>query len=263
MSFEQSNYNNNYSNYNKDYCPTVYGAVFSNKNSEIDKTSLSFSMWQKTIKITIAPLIETIDGDVKVDYKGSIGAFLSPTKAYIFSNILKSFKEDPKKYNNYGVASGQALITICTPDMFGKTSEGPIINIKKITSEGGVEQSYSYEIKTDYNAVHGFNEKSGQFNQDFESYKTTELDLMIIQLDEYVKAMTNAYAFANTVATFPYFDKLALKLGVDLIPKSKSFSTATSYFNSNNQNNMTTNGGGTTGTIPHASLANMIGDHSN
>ena len=83
MSFEQSNY----SNYNKDYCPTVYGAVFSNKNSEIDKTSLSFSMWQKTIKITIAPLIETIDGDVKVDYKGSIGAFLSPTKAYIFSNM--------------------------------------------------------------------------------------------------------------------------------------------------------------------------------
>ena len=147
--------------------------------------------------------------------------------------------------------------------MFGKTSEGPIINIKKITSEGGVEQSYSYEIKTDYNAVHGFNEKSGQFNQDFESYKSTELDLMIIQLDEYVKAMTNAYAFANTVATFPYFDKLALKLGVDLIPKSKSFSTATSYFNSNNQNNMTTNGGGTTGTIPHASLANMIGDHNN
>ena len=75
--------------------------------------------------------------------------------------------------------------------------------------------------------------------------------------------MTNAYAFGNTVATFPYFDKLALKLGVDLIPKSKSFSTATSYFNSNNQNNMTTNGGGTTGTIPHASLANMIGDHNN
>lgn len=258
MSFEQPTIN--YGGYaNKDYCPTLYGASFSNKDSEIDKTNLSFSMWQKTIKINIAPLIETVDGDIKIDYKSSAGAFLSPTKAYIFSNILKGFRDDPEKFNNHGVASGQALITICTPEVFGKKTTSPIINIKKITSEGGVEQSYSYEIKTDYNAVLGFNEKTGQFKQDFDSYKNTELDMMIIQLDEYVKAMTNTQAFANVVATFPYFDKIALKLGVDLMPKPKSFSTATSYFNSNNQNNMTMQSAqNTQQQIPHTSLSQML-----
>lgn len=257
MSFEQPTIN--YGGYaNKDYCPTLYATSFSNKDSEVDKTNLSFSMWQKTIKINIAPLIETVDGDIRIDYKSSIGAFLSPTKAYIFSNILKGFRDDPEKYNNYGVASGQALITICTPEVFGKKSTSPIINIKKMASEGGVEQSYAYEVKNDYNAVHGFNEKTGQFKQDFDSYKNTELDLMIIQLDEYVKAMTNAQAFANVVATFPYFDKIALKLGVDLMPKPKSFSTATSYFNSNNPNNITMQSANTQQQIPHASLSQML-----
>lgn len=228
------------------FSPTEYGFGFSNSESKIDKTNLSFSMWKTTLQIRISPLVETGNSEFKIDRKNSVTAFLVPAKVHMFSDILKKFKEDPKKYDNYGVASGKALISVMNAKSFGDKEDKAVINIRTIGESGTVESSYSYEVRTNvYNAVTGFDEKNGSFKQDFDMYRDVELDMIITQLDEYVKAMTNTIAFTVANSTYKYFDKLATKIGVDLNSYGNySRSTNQSYFNpANSDGHMFNNGG--------------------
>lgn len=219
---------------NGGYSPSVYGYSFSNSESTIDKTNLSFGMWKTTLQIRIAPLVES-GTEFHIDRKNSVAIFLIPAKAKMFADILRKYKEDPEKMNNYGVASGKSLITVMSPKAFKKDSNGCIINIRNITPEGVVEASYSYETKSTYNTVSGYDDKNGSFSQDFKTYETLEIDLIITQLEEYVKAMTNTYAFANVMQMYPYADKIASKLGVDLTNGYGGNNyRAQSYFNSSN-----------------------------
>ena len=94
------------------FSPTVYGYSFSNSESVVDKSNIQFSMWKTTIKISISPLIDTGTNEWRVDRKNAISAYLIPAKAMMFANILKRYKEDPEKYNNWGVASGSAYISV-------------------------------------------------------------------------------------------------------------------------------------------------------
>lgn len=246
MAFESANYQG--TSRQNDFCPTVYGASLSNSDSSIDKTNLNFSMWQKTLKITISPLVEGIGNESRIDFKNGLSIYLSPTKALMFADILKKYRKDPKTFSNHGVPSGQGLITIAHPSLYNKGDNcGPIINIKKIAQEGNVEQSYSYELKQSYNSVVGFNDSTGKFKQDYESYVNIELDMIIVQIEEYVKAMTNATAFSNLVAVFPYLDKIASKLGTDLTERRK-FSGG-SYLTSSNSSGVISG---------HASLESMM-----
>lgn len=216
------------------FSPTVYGFGFSNSDSVIDKTNLNFSMWKTTLRITISPLVES-GTEWHIDRKNSVSIFLIPQKAKMFSDILRKYKENPDKINNFGVASGKSLITIMNPKAFNKDAKGAVINIKNVNAETGtVDASYSYETKTSYNLVSGYDEKNGSFKQDYESCKNIELDMIIAQLDEYVKAMTNATAFAVTNTLYPYVDKMAVKLGVDLTNGYNSYNRNQSYFAQNN-----------------------------
>lgn len=217
------------------YSPSEYGFSFSNSESTIDKTNIQFSMWKTTLQIKISPLVET-NGEFKIDRRNSVSAFLIPAKAHMFSDILKKFKEDPEKFNNYGVASGKALISVMNAKSYGKDKEnGALINIRTITQEGTVESSYSYEIrKNNYNCVIGFDEKKSSFKQDFDSYNNVELDLIIKQLDAYVDAMTNAIAFTVNNSLYKYFDKISSKLGVDLVGNGYRSGGNQSYFSPNN-----------------------------
>lgn len=218
------------------FSPSVYGFGFSNSESTIDKTNISFTMWKTTLKISIAPLVES-GNEFHIDRKNSVSIFLTPAKAKMFADILRKYKLDPEKYNNFGVASGKSLITVMSPKSFNKPDGGAVINIKNVNSEAGtVEASYSYEIKTkSYNLVSGYDEKNGSFQQDFKEYREIELDLMIIQLDEYVKAMTNTVAFATIHNVYPYLDKMASKMGVDLSGGYGSSNYRNqSYFTQNN-----------------------------
>lgn len=218
------------------YSPTEYGYSFSNPDSTIDKTNLSFSMWKTTLQVRISPLVETGNNEYRTDRKNTITAFLIPTKAVIFADILKKFKEDPDKYNNYGVASGKSLLSVINPKSLGKDEDGCIINIRTITSEGTVENSYSYETKHTFNSVMGFNDKDGSFKQDFKTYANIEIDMIIKQLEEYAKAMTNTVAFSVTNSQFKYFDRIATKLGVDLVGNNNYTTRNRSYFDNSNQN---------------------------
>ena len=219
------------------FSPTVYGYAFSNSESLIDKSHIQFSMWKTTIKVGISPLIDTGTNEWRVDRKNSIAAYLIPAKAFMFADILKKYKTDPEKYNNWGVASGSAYISVINPRSIKPEADGfAIINIRRISAEGVVEASYSYEVKSgnSYNAVIGFDEKKGTFKQDFETYAGVELDLIITQLAEYAKAMSNTIAFTVTHNQYDYLDKIAQKVGADFSGGYQTQYRNQSYFNNNN-----------------------------
>jgi hypothetical protein len=198
--------------------PTVYGYAFFNKEASIDKTMMSFSMWKTSLKVGIYPLIETDDDQVKYDRKNGVAAFLIPQKAFMLAMIMREFKKDPVGNDNRGIASGQSLISICSGTFFGKPDAGPALVIRKISKEGQVEASYAYEFRQNfYTSIDGFDEKNGKFDQSFESFNNIEIDTAILQLEEYYKAMSNATAFTVAEALYPNLEKIANKLGVDLL----------------------------------------------
>lgn len=219
------------------YSPTVYGMNFVNKYSSLDKTMLSFSMWKTTIKITLYPVIESADGyasddQIKFDRKNGLSIYLTPRKSYIFAELLKMYKADPTNVSGKGVPSGQCLITIEDPSKVN--TKHPCIVIRKINAETGiVEQSYAYEVSDEYSSIiDTYDPATGQFTKDFDMFKYHELDMIILQLEEYAKAMTNAQAFAVTESLYPHLEKIASKLGVELASPYGNAGTYrnTSYF---------------------------------
>lgn len=226
------------------FSPSVYSGIsLFNPLSKIDKTMLTFSMWKTTLKISIVPAIETeaMDNTPKYDYKNSISIYLTPIKAHLFAKILMAFKENPTKYTNYGISTPQSIITVDTPKTFGKDYPGTIISIRKVGETGTVEASYSYECSSEnFSAVVGFNAKNPkEFTQDSEIFKNEEIDAIINQLEMYYKAMTNAQSFATLNVLYPYLDKLASKMGVDLSNSNKRpsgggfFTNQNTYMNAN------------------------------
>ena len=76
-------------------------------------------------------------------------------------------------------------------------------------------------------------------------FKYLDLDMIITQLDSYYQAMSNSYAFSTIDNMYPYLDKIASKLGVDLNSNFNGGSFNKSYFNrqDNDQQLQQDNGG--------------------
>ena len=241
--------------------PTLYGYSLFNKESTIDKTMMSFSMWKTTIKMAIYPLIESDDDQIKYDRKNGIAIYLTPQKAMMFAQILKEFRDkwqtdDLKKVDNSGIVSGQSLVAVCSPQFFNKDSKttGPSIVVRRVTDDGHVEASYAYECKVNfYNAIKDYDEKTGKYKQDFAQFNNVELDTIIMQLESYFSAMTNTVAFTVAESLYPTLDKIASKLGVDLNSNYNGGQyKSNSYFGGNNQNKQQSNlgtAGYTTGSL--------------
>jgi len=216
------------------WSPTVYGFSLFNPTSKIDKTSISFSMWKTTMKVSITPAIESPGEELpKYDFKNAVSIFLTPLKAYRFAQILKNFKKDPNKYNTFGIPTPLSIITVEKAEAFNQPDGGPVISIRRVDDNGNVELAYSYECNKDALAsIVGFNPASPKnFTQDTELSQDSEIDCIITQLEQYYYAMTNTQAFAVLNQMFPYLDKIATKMGVDLSGYNKR--STSGFFNNN------------------------------
>ena len=201
------------------WSPTVSGIALYNPTSKIDKTSISFSMWKSTIRVSILPAIESgTDEAPRYDFKNGVHIWLTPPKAKQFAQILRGFKDDPDTYDKFGVPTSQAIITVDKPDNFGHPGRGPIISIRRVNEQGAIELSYSYECSIDgTSAIVGFNPANPKaFKQDTEHFQNVEIDAIITQLEQYYLAMTNSVAFSVLNQLYPYLDRMAAKLAVDL-----------------------------------------------
>lgn len=222
-------------NTSEPWSPSVYGFSLYNPSSKIDKTSIGFSMWKTTMKISITPAIESAGDELpKYDFKNAVNIFLTPLKAYRFAQILKNFKINPDKYNTFGIPTPLSIITVEKAESFGHPDGGPVISIRRVDENGNVELAYSYECNKDALAsIVGFNPSSPKsFTQDTELSQDSEIDCIITQLEQYYYAMTNAQSFAVLNQMFPYLDKIATKIGVDLSGYNKR---STSGFFNNTQ----------------------------
>lgn len=184
------------------YTVNVNGIALFNNSEDSYKSGLGFSMWNGLLKIYIIPYD---DGEGKFNMSmlnNHACIFLNQTKAYLFSNILKKFKEDKERYNGYGINAGKSIITINNGTTFNKSINEYAIRIVKFNEEQLVDNEGAYQFRTDfYNYINNVvTEKNTiNFNKvNSPELKDTELDIVINQLDEFVKATTNAYAYATS-----------------------------------------------------------------
>ena len=232
-------YNNNEK---KNYSPSVTsGYRFSNPESNVDQTCLTFSFWNKLLKISIAPKKKTEGDVVAFDYDNAGTVYLTHTKALIMhKEVMKFIKEfaEGTSVSNAGVSTGsQGLLYICDGKEFG--SENPCLVIRKINEQGQSESCYAYEFRGNvHNSVINYNPKDAKFETN--DYKLLELEQFAILLKEYYESMTMAVAYSiqesNKYDQSRLNTKLKVigeKLGVDFKQQKSSGSRTvnTSYFN--------------------------------
>lgn len=137
------NYNNNATRNNND--PTYYSKLrFVNGNTQ---TGLSFSYWKGILKLSIYDMKDT--GSNKRDELASI--YLSPMKAYIFSEYVKNLIDNPETFDVCGVDTGASEtrgLIVCGAEM-GK----PYILIGKVTPDGTFEGNQRFFFQE--NSVYG------------------------------------------------------------------------------------------------------------
>lgn len=204
MSLSKVNNNSGqFSNTNRNkYAVNVNGIALFNRNSDDYKSGLSFSMWNGFLKIAIIPYdIEEERFDTSV-LGNHACIFLNQAKAFLFSNLLKKFKEDREKYSGYGVRAGKSVITINNGTTFNKSINDTAIRIVKFNEESLIDSEGAYQFKMDnYKYINNVVTKNNTIEFDSPDdldLKNIELDLIVNQLDEFVKATTNAYAYSTS-----------------------------------------------------------------
>lgn len=259
-------YNNNEK---KNYSPSVTsGYRFSNAESTIDKTSLSFAFWNKLLKISIAPKKETTDDTISFDYENAGSVYLSHTKAIMFYKEIVRFMEEYKSGiapKNAGVPSGnEGLIYICNGEEFN--AEGPCLVIRKIDESGHCTSTYVYEFRRNtHYSILNYTEKTAKFESRF--YDELEIEQLANLLKSYYESMTMAIAYsiqeAGKYDNSRMNTKLKIigeKLGVDFTKQNnseKSRFTSTSYFSNAKPANDTSSYSGMSSSYESGSLDDL------
>ena len=230
-------YNNNQK---KDTSPSVYSYYrMSNPTSSVDQTNLTFTYWKGLLKISIAPRKQTTDDTIAFDYDAAISIHLSYTKASILANEIREFLSGTdKNIFNRGVSTPKGCIYICDGSEF--KSKNPCLVIKLVAEDGSILSSIAYEFNTNYHfSIRNFDEVTKNFDKEFNSYNTQEINELLAVLDTYVQSVTNATAYSVVDSLHYTHDRLsnnisaiAEKLGVETGKKSaNSYSSKSSFFN--------------------------------
>lgn len=235
-------YNNNEK---KNYSPSVTSAYrYSNPDSTIDKTQLSFSFWNKLLKISIAPKKETENDEVSFDHENAGSVYLSHTKAFILYKEICKFLEGYSKGtnpDNVGVSSGKdGLIYLSSGKEFN--AAGPCLVIRKIDEKGHPTATFVYEFRRGiHSSIINYKEKTASFESNF--YDSIEIEQMANLLKSYYESMTMAIAYSiqetNKYDNSRINTKLKVigeKLGIDYNSKqntgNSNRSVNSSYFSS-------------------------------
>lgn len=231
------------------YQPQVYsGYGFSNSESNVDKTKLSCSFWNKMLKLSIVPLKGVNSAGIpEWDEDNAVSMYLTHVKARILHDEIDLFMNNRDSYNNLGVPSGSGLVSISSGKELGTSN--PCLIIRKLNAEtGAIDSSYAYEFKQDYHySVRNFDESTSDFDKIY--HNDTELEQLKTLLKSYYEAMTGAMAYSiidnmkyDTSRLNTKINSIAEKLGIEYgqggsYNKQKS---STSIFNNKEGRNFTT-----------------------
>ena len=227
-------------NKRNDFHPTVYGYQFSNPEAKVDKTALTFNWWNKMLKLSIAPKLNNGGDYSQYDHKNAISIYLSVQSAKALQIVTEDFVAWLKENAGQGKEYNRAIqvkngIVLLSNGGFIHQPDTPCVVIAKINESGKVESSYAYEFKIDYQfSIEGYNPEDGSYRSDTSLFTNMEPELMVLAIDQYVKAVTGMVAGSVVNELQPMRDaqrKIADKLGVSLGNFSGGQSTRTSYFN--------------------------------
>lgn len=194
MTFE--NYGNQ--NQKSDYHPRTYSPYrFNNAESKVDQTCIAFSFWNHTLCMRIAPKKQTNNPNIiQFDMDAAISIYLSHSKARMFHTIIKNFRQDPEKYNGYGIPAGKGLVTISNGKEYG--TENPCIVARTVDENTGVcTGEYVYELKNNtgyYYGISDYDPKNGNYNKVVDNFNNMELDMIECIFEQYYTAATMAVA---------------------------------------------------------------------
>lgn len=198
MALGQSVFNRNSSNSGKKTI-NVYSNYRMTNSKDVGQyggSSMSFSFWQGTLKLSVAPLKVVSGQDYPMpDREHEVSAYLKHTKANILAKEIRKFMAG--EIQSTGITTGaQTFITISDGSEFGLTQ--PVICIRKLNKDlSAVEEEILFICRTDFHfAVHNFDVEKFDGDKDFESYKNMDLEDLAVVLEEYAKSMTNAQAYA-------------------------------------------------------------------
>lgn len=179
--------------------PTVYSPYsFSNTFSTVDPSRMSFSFWNRMLKVTITPMIGKNDAGVPTfDKDNAISAYFTHTKALIMAREIRKFLADPATYNSSGIISNETLVTISNGEEFNQP--GIYLVVRKIDKETGNSlSSYAYHFNTElYNSVRNYKAADMSFITEFDEYANIEIEQLLTLLDTYVESMTYAQAYST------------------------------------------------------------------
>jgi len=243
---DAGNYNNNK---DRDYRVTVYSSnTFSNVDSTIEKSKLTYTFWKGLLKISIAPMIPSNDDSVNFDYKKESSIYLSPMLASMGYKKFKEFMENPDKFESRSIPTRSgALIKLCKGEQYG--IKGHVLVIEKIGEDRSIIGGHLYEFNTDkYYGIDNINEDDFSFDKSY--YKDLEIDFLLLTLKSFYEYSVGSSAYFNM--DYNRFEQSRLtgklnKIGIALNIEDKSGynkgygGSKNSPFESNKNNNSSSN----------------------
>lgn len=229
---------NNYDNNKKDqYMPAYYSSYNTGNPEGIDPSALSYSFYNRMLKISISPVKMNSGNQVSYDHENAASVWLTHTKARLFYEEIKKVLNGD--ITNGGVPTGtEGLIRFCDGKELGVNNYCLIIN--KVNESGEVTSSYAYEFKTKHHyAVENYDPKDSSHKKAY--FNELEVQQLLDLLEQYYISMTGAMAYsvidANRFTTNTNNTKLDLimsKLGVEYKPGtvSRNVGSGSSFFDS-------------------------------
>lgn len=232
-----------YDNNNRDEYLPVYYSKYGTGNAEgIDPSALSYSFYNRMLKLSISPLKMNNGDKISYDHDNAAVVWITHTKArMLYDQITKVLNGE---ISNGGVPTGtEGLIRFCDGKELGINNYCLIIN--KVNENGEVISSYAYEFKTHYHyAVENYSPKDSSHKKCY--YDRIEIDQLLDLLKTYYEAMTGATAYSvmdgmrfNTNAQNTKMDLIMSKLGVEYKNGMTSRSSNGSYFDNHSESNST------------------------
>ena len=228
----------NYDNNKKEYLPVYYSGYGAGNKDGIDPSALSYTFYNRMLKLSISPL-KVANGDkVTYDHENAAVVWLTHTKARMLADQIKKVLNG--EISNGGVNTGnEGLIRFSDGKELGINGYCLIIN--KVNEAGEVLSSYAYEFKAHYHfAVENYNPQNSEHKKFY--YETIEVQQLLDLLESYYMAMTGAVAYSvmdgmrfNTNSTNTKIDLIMSKMGVEY--KSGMTSRSSGSFFDNDHSN--------------------------
>ena len=225
---------NNYDNNKKEQYMPVYYSAYNTGNAEgIDPSALSYSFYNRMLKLSISPAKMNSGDKVTYDHENAAVVWITHTKARLLHDVI--LKVLNGEISNGGVPTGaEGLVRFCDGKELGINNYCLIIN--KVNENGEVTAAYAYEFKTKHHyAIENYDPKDSSYKKAYNN--NLEIQQLLDLLESYYVAMSGAVAYTvldanrfTTNSTNTKLDLIMSKLGVDYKPGTTSRASSGSSF---------------------------------